>query len=209
MSLISEILIIILLFAAYGLIHSFLASTGFKEFLVTKIGNKIAFYRLCYNIFALLSLIFIYDISPKPNDIIFDLKFPFDIVIVSLQLCAFIGIIWTFKYICFKEFIGINQIKRYFNNNYNHKTLDEEMTLRIEGPYKFSRHPIYLFSILFLLFRPVIDLFYLVFVINIILYFYIGAIFEEKKLVKMFGEEYKEYQKNVSRIFPLKILKRS
>lgn len=209
MSLFSEILIIILLFAAYGLIHSFLASNGFKEFLVSKIGNKIAFYRFGYNVFAFLSLILIYDISPKPNDIIFDLKFPFDIIMVLLQLCAFAGILWAFKYICFKEFIGINQIKRYFNNNYNSKTLDEEMTLRIEGPYKFSRHPIYLFSILFLLLRPVMDVFYLVFVLNIILYFYIGSIFEENKLIKIFGEEYKAYQKNVSRIFPIKILKRS
>jgi protein-S-isoprenylcysteine O-methyltransferase Ste14 len=78
------------------------------------------------------------------------------------------------------------------------------MTLKIEGPYKYMRHPVYFFSILFLIFRPYMDLTYLTLVICLIAYFYIGSYYEEKKLIEVFGDEYKVYQKNVPRIFPLK-----
>jgi protein-S-isoprenylcysteine O-methyltransferase Ste14 len=80
--------------------------------------------------------------------------------------------------------------------------LDEDLTLTIGGPYKYSRHPIYFFSIMFLLFRPTMDLFYLTFFVLIVAYFYIGSYYEEKKMVKSFGEIYTNYQKSVSQIFP-------
>jgi len=38
-------------------------------------------------------------------------------------------------------------------------------------------------------------------------YFVIGAYLEERKLVREFGEVYREYQKNVSMLFPYKWLK--
>jgi len=112
----------------------------------------------------------------------------------------------VFRYICFKEFLGLDQIKRFIEKRYNTE-LDEEFTLRIEGPYRYSRHPIYFFSITFLLFRPVMDLFYLTFFICIVAYFYIGSYYEEKKLVRQFGEVYENYKKEVPRILPVKFFK--
>jgi protein-S-isoprenylcysteine O-methyltransferase Ste14 len=39
------------------------------------------------------------------------------------------------------------------------------------------------------------DLFYLTFFICIVAYFYIGSYFEEKKLVRQFGEVYENYKR--------------
>jgi protein-S-isoprenylcysteine O-methyltransferase Ste14 len=100
----------------------------------------------------------------------------------------------------------LDQIKRFFEKRYSSE-LDEELTLLIKGPYRYSRHPVYFFSIVFLLFRPTMDLFYLTFFVCIVAYFYIGSYYEEKKLVKHFGETYSEYKKSVPRIFPVKIFK--
>jgi len=69
------------------------------------------------------------------------------------------------------------------------------------------RHPIYFFSMMFLLFRPVMDLFYLTCLICIIIYFCIGSYYEEKRLVEKFGEDYIKYRKAVPRFFPLKFFK--
>jgi protein-S-isoprenylcysteine O-methyltransferase Ste14 len=196
-----DVLTISLLFAVYAWIHSVLASHTVKESIKKNFGNLIAFYRLGYNLFAIVSLYLIYELSPKPNVIIYDLPKPYDILILIPQFAALIGIIWSFKYICIKEFLGISQIERYILKKYS-SDLDEDLTLTIDGPFKYSRHPIYFFSIIFLLFRPTMDLFYLTYFLLIVAYFYIGAYHEEKKLVKVFGEIYKKYQKSVPQIFP-------
>ena len=112
------------------------------------------------------------------------------------------GMIWCFKYISFKEFVGLNQFDRYLKNEISDSDLDEKYTLRIEGPYKYSRHPVYFFSIIFLMFRAEMSLFYLTMFISFTAYFYIGSYYEEKKLVRLFGDVYKDYQKKVPRIFP-------
>jgi protein-S-isoprenylcysteine O-methyltransferase Ste14 len=196
-----DVLIISLLFAVYAWIHTVLASTRVKESIKKNFGNRIAFYRLGYNLFAIVSLFLIYELSPKPHVIIYDLPKPYDVLILIPQFTALIGIFWSFKYICIREFIGINQIERYIQKRYS-SDLDEDLTLTIGGPYKYSRHPIYFFSIMFLLFRPTMDLFYLTFFLLIVAYFYIGSYYEEKKMVKSFGEIYTNYQKSVSQIFP-------
>lgn len=206
MNLVLDVIIIIALFAIFGYTHSLLASEKVKIQFKKIFGDLIAFYRLLYNLFGLLSLYFIYEFSPKPHIIIYDLPTPYDLIMLIPQFLSLAGVFWAFKYICLKEFIGLSQIKRFFEKKYTTE-LDEEFTLRIEGPYKYSRHPIYFFSITFLLFRPVMDLFYLTFFICIVAYFYIGSYYEEKKLVRQFGKVYENYKKEVPRIFPVKFLK--
>ena len=197
-----DVLTIIFLFILFSLLHTKLASVKFKSKLAKTFGHAIAFYRLAYNGFSIISLYIIYELSPKPNVIIYDFQQPFDLIVLIPQLSALAGIFWAFKYICVKEFLGISQINRYLQERYSTK-LDEDMTLTIEGPYKYIRHPIYFFTIIFLMFRPTMDLFYLTFFICIVAYFYIGSIFEEKKLVRHFGDIYVTYQQSVPRIFPI------
>jgi protein-S-isoprenylcysteine O-methyltransferase Ste14 len=205
MNYVIDVLIIILLFGLYSLIHSYIASIKVKEWFKRNFGDLIAFYRLGYNIFALASLYIIYELSPKPHLILYDLPNPYDLIILVPQFIALAGLFWAFKYICFKEFLGLNQVKRYFEKKYNSE-LDENLTLQLEGPFRYTRHPVYFFSILILLFRPTMDLFYLVFFIWLVIYFYIGSYFEEEKLAKHFGEIYTDYRKSVPRIFPVNFL---
>lgn len=206
MNLVFDVLIIILLFIVFGYTHSLLASEKVKIQFKKKFGDLIAFYRILYNLLSLVSLYLIYELSPKPHIIIYDLQNPYDLIILIPQFISLAGVFWVFRYICAREFLGLDQIKRFLAKNYTTE-LDEEFTLRIEGPYRYSRHPVYFFSITFLLFRPVMDLFYLTFFICIVAYFYIGSYYEERKLVRQFGEVYENYKKEVPRIFPVKLLK--
>jgi protein-S-isoprenylcysteine O-methyltransferase Ste14 len=197
-----DVFVIIILFFAFGVIHSVLASAKIKLKIKSYAGNLMAFYRLAYVTLSLLSFYLIYLISPQPRNIVYDLNYPFDFIILVPQFLALGGIIWALKYFCIKEFLGINQVLRWINGNYNPEELDEQMTLIIGGPYKYIRHPLYFFTILFLLFRPEMDLFYLTSFVCITAYFFIGSFYEEKKLVEKFGESYIKYQGEVSRLFP-------
>jgi protein-S-isoprenylcysteine O-methyltransferase Ste14 len=202
-----DVIIIIIGFTLYAFSHSLLASFKFKKIIAEKIGNYIAFYRLVYNIISVLSLALLIWLLPKPDLIIYDLSYPYDIIILIPQFSSLAGIIWSLRYISTREFLGIEQMKRWINNQYNTNELDEKMTLVIEGPYKYIRHPILFFGGLFLILRPVMDLFYLTCLICIILYIYIGSFFEEKRLIEKFGERYIEYQKDVARFIPVRLLR--
>ena len=198
----ADVLIILFYFALFAFLHTYLASNKFKKFLAERYGSLVAFYRMVYNLISVVTFYFLYETVPHPILIIYDLSYPFDFIVLIPQFLSLAGIIWTLKYFDVREFLGINQIFRWLNKEYDLKELDEKLTLNIRGPYKICRHPIYLFSILFLIFRAEMDLSYLTFLIAAIAYFYIGSFYEEKKLLDKFGDEYLNYQKTVPRIIP-------
>jgi methanethiol S-methyltransferase len=220
------LIIDIIAFILFAFLHSFLASFGVKNFMALRLKSIMAFYRLAYNIFFLFLFFYLFENLPKPDLELFELKFPWDIIILFPQFLSLAGIIWTLRYFSLFEFAGLSQIKRWKDGNfivvedneeskietspenfrdskYSENVFDETLTLKIAGPYKVVRHPLYLFTIIFLILRPTMDLFYLVFLIFLIAYFYIGSFYEEKKLVSAFGDQYRKYQKSVPRLFPI------
>jgi protein-S-isoprenylcysteine O-methyltransferase Ste14 len=201
--IIFDIILITLLYSIFAVSHSFLALRRIKKTFTEKMGARIAFYRLFYNITSIIFLLALYIIAPHPDIIVYDLQFPFDIITFALQILSLYGLIWAGKSINWREFLGITQITRYFRNEYIIDDLDERPVLNTTGAFKFVRHPIYFFSILFLCLRPTMNLFYLIVFICTIIYFYIGSFYEENKLIEIFGDEYAEYKKRVSRIFPV------
>ena len=207
MSLVFDILIIVILFFLFASSHSLLAAFDVKERLTEKIGTKIAFYRIFYNVSSLIIFIAVYYLSPKPNLVIYDLQFPYDIIIFIIQVFGIIGLIWSILHINGKEFLGLTQIKRYFEGNYRLDDLDEYHELVVKGPFKYSRHPIYFFTIVLLGFRSTMDLFYLVFFLCMLTYFYIGSMYEEKSLAKRYGKKYLDYKNKVPRLIPNPFLK--
>ena len=205
--LILEIIYSLFLYSLFGIVHTVLASEKIKLKVVEFAGDKIAFYRLGYNIISVLTIYLIWKLLPELNQTVFDLPYPYDLTVLLFQLVGLAGFFWCMKYFCFREFIGLAQIDRWFSGNYDKNSLDEESVFMAIGPYKYSRHPIYFFSILILMFRPYMDLQYLLFLICAVIYFYIGAYFEEKKLLNKFGNDYLDYSSKVPRIVPYKILR--
>jgi len=203
----ADVIIIILGFTLFAVSHSLLASFKIKKIIAERFGNYIAFYRLVYNIISIISLMIFLWLLPKPYLIIYDLHYPYDIIILVPQFLSLAGIIWTLKFISTREFLGIEQVKRWLKDQYNVNELDEKMTLVIEGPYKYMRHPIMFFSLMFIMLRPVMGLFYLTCLICIILYIYIGSFYEEKRLIEKFGERYIKYQEEVPRFFPVRLFR--
>ena len=207
MSLAVDVAVTIILISVFCISHSILASNKVKKLFKNRFGNLIALYRIGYNIISVISFAIIYISLPRIDITLYNLSNPYDLIILFFRLLSLIGFIWSARYFSPGEFIGWSQIKRFRAQNYDSNDLDESSTLRIEGPYEYSRHPVYFFSIMFLVMRPVMTLTYFIIVVIFVVYFYIGSVFEEKRLIEKYGEAYTRYQKFVPRIIPIKIFR--
>ena len=194
-----EIITILFCSSIFGFLHSWLASNKVKSFIRKQGIAFIAFYRYIYNIFALFLIAMFMYIIPRPDLVIYDLKYPYDLLMLIPQFISLVFVIAAFLNNDLGELSGISQIIRWFKKEYAEEDSDEKTILNTGGLYKFSRHPLYLFIMLFLLFRPVMDLFTLTIDVCFAAYFYIGSIYEEWKLEDRFGSAYTEYKKRVRR----------
>ena len=70
------------------------------------------------------------------------------------------------------------------------------------GCYAVVRHPLYLLGILFLLLNPIITTRWIVLTLFSIPYFIFGALLEERRMVRLHGETYRQYQKEVPFLIP-------
>lgn len=71
-----------------------------------------------------------------------------------------------------------------------------------EGLYRFVRHPLYTFSLLILWFSPSISVNSFVVYVALTAYVLIGIFFEERKLLREFGQEYTEYRSVTPMLIP-------
>lgn len=85
----------------------------------------------------------------------------------------------------------------------------ESGELQMHGILQYIRHPIQAGIILTVigLFILIPDLPTLISCVCILIYIPIGLYFEEKKLIKMYGDQYVEYRKKVPAIIPNRLLK--
>lgn len=72
----------------------------------------------------------------------------------------------------------------------------------VNNLYCIVRHPLYLGVIIGMWAIPVMTFSHLFFSASMTLYIFIGMYLEEKDMVHFFGDEYRDYQKQVPKIFP-------
>jgi len=197
---------IILLSSAYlffAFVHSFFSANVIKNCIKRYWPDYFAFYRLTFNILQTILLVILLVIVPKPVQIIWDFNGWKMVLFLSVQAVSLVGLIYAFKEFSSAEFLGLNSAIRYFRGQRTFES-DEKYQLNTSGLYGISRHPLYLFSSAILLFMPRMNMFLLVSAIWAIFYFVIGSVFEERRMIRHFGREYRNYQMEVSRIFPFK-----
>lgn len=180
-------------------LHTALASGKLKRFLEAKWPQEMKWYRLFYTLFSTLLFIgILVQALFLPNQKMLETS-P-NLSYVGYML-ATLGVVLTsrsLKEISFSSFLGLSGKK---NEPTEH--------LVIRGIYSKIRHPLYLGLILiflgyFLVSGTVGALIHLSCLIG---YLPFGIYFEEKNLLKKYGEAYADYQKTVPAIFPLKLKK--
>ncbi|MGB5627397.1 MAG: isoprenylcysteine carboxylmethyltransferase family protein, partial [Woeseiaceae bacterium] len=77
--------------------------------------------------------------------------------------------------------------------------------LVVQGAYRWVRHPLYLVILLMIWSYPVLTIDRLLFNMLWTIWIVIGAVLEERDLTAEFGDDYREYQRNVPMLLPTRI----
>lgn len=177
---------LIFFIAIWGVVHSFLASLGFKAFLRRVLGDGfMKFYRLLYNLFAVVSLApVLYLMISLPDKTLYQIPAPWSYLLRAGQGISVLLLFVTVLQTDALAFVGLRQLIE----------AEEKSNLVTSGFYRFVRHPIYTFSLLILWLSPSVTVNTFVVYIAFTAYFLIGAVFEERKLQREFGQKYASYK---------------
>ncbi len=181
-----SIVLLVIFWIGYGCLHSGLATLAVKEKF-----RSMSYYRLVYNLIALLTLLpIVYfqqnapvSIVMKPDTMNYILG---GLMVGSGFYTAFI----SFQQYNLAAFLGFKP--------------EDTRTLQTEGILSLVRHPLYLATLLVVWgsFGVLGTDLSCTTAICISLYVRVGIYFEEKKLVQIFGKAYIDYQKKVPMLIP-------
>ncbi len=183
---------------SFAVVHSLLAREPVKVFLKPAFG---AFYRLAYNGFACLHMGAVYVIGyylfqGMDSFVRPDWLWWCQGVLHGL---GWIAMLWALREYDLGTFSGMKQIREHFKGILAH---DEE-PLHFDGFHQWVRHPLYSAAFM-ILWGRVTNEFDLLTALFGSLYLWIGSQFEERHLIRVFGDHYATYRSRVPAFIPWK-----
>jgi protein-S-isoprenylcysteine O-methyltransferase Ste14 len=186
-----------LVFTGFAILHSLSAGTGLK----TRLGRLMpertveGWYRLGYNVLSVITfipvLIVMFILPDRP---LYAVNLGWALLLRVVQLAGAIGLIWTLLSIDILRFAGISQAWSFIQAQ--RLPLPDE-PLQQTGIYSFTRHPLYVFSLIALWASPSMTVNAFIFNICATFYFVVGSLIEERRLTQIFGEQYRQYRMQV------------
>jgi protein-S-isoprenylcysteine O-methyltransferase Ste14 len=184
--------VFILRFFFFCIAHSLFATNRVKQLFSRITVSEPRPYRLVYNLasFAMLGWVMaswsgsavLYEVPGMGRWSLYGLQAV--VAVVLLRCVCRTGSV---------EFLGISQLWAAVTSSHR---------LVTDGCYARVRHPLYLYSTLFLLLNPVMSVRWLLLTCFSVAYFIFGGWIEERRLLKEFGDDYREYRQRVPFMIP-------
>lgn len=195
-SFVSVVIVNVFALLLFGLQHSIMARPSFKRWLVKVIdpsierstyilGTALAIWAMCY-----LWIPF--------GDVIW--HFETEIAVFMIRSVAIFG--WLFLFLAtfminHFELFGLTQSYAPMHGN-----TAPSVAFKISGFYKIVRHPIQTGVLIGIWAVPLATTSHIVFATGISIYIFVGLHFEEKDLIREFGDVYLNYMQQVKRVIP-------
>jgi protein-S-isoprenylcysteine O-methyltransferase Ste14 len=174
----------ILRFILFAAAHSLFATGWVKKILR---GADRKGYRLYYNIGSLVMFGWVMS-AYHHSEVLYFVPGVWSLIMYLLQVVVAMILVSCLRQTGVGEFLGFTKNR---TSSFTHT-----------GWYSIVRHPLYFFSILFLLLNPVMTYQWLMLTIMSAVYFVVGGLIEERRLAVEFGEAYRHYQQRVPFMIP-------
>lgn len=176
-------------------LHSFLAIPYIKERIMRLACWSPPAYRLGYNIISLLVFGWVMS-AVSHSAMLYEIPGVARYIFNLVQVIMLIALASCLLSTGLPSFLGIDALLADTGSR-------TPQVLATKGWYGIVRHPLYLLSIIFMFSNPVMTVRWMLLACIATLYFILGALIEEKRLQKEFGEEYGRYREQVPFILPL------
>lgn len=189
---------ILISFALYGTLHSLLASHQIKQLAQKSFGESFTrqWYRLFFNLVALVTFIPVFWVTAAtPDQPLWQVPSPWNLLFRTAQLMALVGMGYALLQTGSLSFLGLRQF-------FSGSSQEKPEPFVTGGLYRLVRHPIYTFGLAFLWFSPTMSVNSLAFALGVTVYILVGIVFEERKLVREFGEAYRVYKQKTPALIP-------
>lgn len=196
----------VLTFALWAVFHSLTAGLAAKDWFRRTFGERAyeGLYRPLYNVVSTVTfLLFLAATAPLiPERTLWSIPSPASLLLTGVRLLALVALAYSLWQTDIWSFAGLRQLGRFLRGDPN----PEPPAAFVQtGTYALVRHPLYLFSLVFLWASPVMSLRSAVLNLLITAYFLIGSIYEERKLLAEYGDAYLAYQSRVPRLLPVRL----
>ncbi len=194
---------VILAWTAFAVFHSLTVSEGYENLARRRMGNHAfdGYHRLFFTAYsiAVFFLLVLY-LRTVPDRSLYRLEGLGRLLFHAVQLCGVAFLFWTPWDLL--EFVGFRQWERSRKGEQQEHGKNERLFTR--KAYGVVRHPLYLGISVVLAFHPVQTRNSLLSTAMVVLYFSVGTFFEERRMVRKYGEEYRKYQGRVPRFLPFR-----
>jgi len=181
--------------ALWGLLHSLTASVRTKGIIQKAFGTSFMnWYRFLYNLLSGVTFLPLFALVALLPDVPFyTIPVPWLYFTSLIQLLAVVVLVAGVLQTDVWSFIGLRQIFA--------ATPDAKIVTK--GLYRYVRHPLYSAGLVFIWLTPAMTLNRVILFFCLTFYIFVGAYFEERKLVREYGQDYLEYRASTPMLIPL------
>ncbi len=196
---------VFLAFAAYAALHSALLTPSARLALEAVLGSRRfrAFFRLGYNLVASgLLVVLLGYASSLPDREILHLGGWMGWVLWGVRLGALAFIGHCVADLGTASFLGLAQVQAWLRGEEIPGDGVETGALEVAGPYRHVRHPMYAAALVALWAEPHWMANRLALILGATVYLLLGALHEERRLLRAHGEAYRRYAEQTPRFLP-------
>jgi protein-S-isoprenylcysteine O-methyltransferase Ste14 len=183
---------------AFFIQHSVMVRAGFRRRLSRFVSSEL--HGAVYSIVSGLFLVALVVLWQEAEGALFNVQGVMRGISRGLFLVALVGFAWGARALGPFDTLGLQAIKQHLRGK-----APRQVAFVVRGPYRWVRHPLYLFTLVLLWSCPDPTADRLLFNVLFTGWIVVGTILEERDLVAVLGQQYRDYQRRVPMLLPYRL----
>lgn len=183
---------------AFFVQHSTMTRSGFRGCLSRRVREE--FHAAVYSAASGVVLLTVLILWQGPTRTLFVAPPPVRWGLQALFVLSLLGFAWAARALGPFDALGLRAIRLHIRGEQ-----PPETRFAVRGPYRWVRHPLYFFALVLFWAHPVLTADRLLFNVMWTVWVFVGTVLEERDLVEVFGEPYREYQRSVPMLLPVRL----